>query len=72
MTYVLFFIFIFSVLWLITSHLDSRDSGQLSTIDKIEKKSSPFKPFIQLVFIALGFFFIIGVVAIVGVSLPNL
>jgi len=60
MGYLLFFAFIFIILWLIVSHIDSRDSNELSIVDKIEKKALPFQPFIQLLFVGISFVFLIS------------
>ncbi len=60
MAYLLFFAFIFIILWLTVSHIDSRDSNELSIVDKIEKKALAFQPFIQLLFVGIGFVFLIS------------
>ena len=69
MAYLLFFAFIFITLWLIVSHIDSRDSNELSIVDKIEKKTLPFRPFVQLLFIGIGFIFLISAVPIISIIL---
>ena len=67
MSYILFFATIFIILWLTVSHIDSQDSKENSIVDKIEKKALPFRPFIQLVFIGIGFIFLISAVPIISV-----
>ena len=69
MGYLLFFTFVFIILYLIVSHIDSRVSNELSIVDKIEKKTLPFRPFVQLLFIGIGFVFLISAVPVIGIIL---
>ena len=60
MSYILFFAFVFFILWMIVDYIDSRDAHTLSVCDKIEKKTLPFRPIIQLFLLGLGFVFLIS------------